>query len=117
MFEHRRSALLPRREFLLRQLRFTALSGAIVLGALAVGTLGYHDLAALPWVDALLNAAMILSGMGPVDTLETSAAKLFATAYALASGVLFITTVGVLFAPIVHRFLHRLHVEFDEERD
>jgi hypothetical protein len=117
MFEHRRSALLPRGEFLVRQLRFAALSAAIVLGALAVGTLGYHAIAALPWVDALLNAAMILSGMGPVDPLRTSGAKLFATAYALTSGVLFITTVGVLFAPTVHRFLHRLHVELDEERD
>ncbi len=117
MFEHRRSALLSRAAFLRRQLRFAALSGAIVLGALAVGTLGYHGFAALPWVDALLNAAMILSGMGPVNPLQTSAAKLFATAYALSSGVLFVTTVAVLFAPMVHRFFHRFHVELDEERD
>ena len=117
MFEHRRSALLPFEAFLRRQLRFAALSGAIILGALAVGTLGYHALAALPWVDALLNAAMILSGMGPVNPLQTNEAKLFATAYALVSGVLFVTTVAVLFAPMIHRFLHRLHVEFDEERD
>jgi hypothetical protein len=117
MFEHRRSPLLSREAFLRRQLRFAGLSAVIVLGALVVGTLGYHGFAALPWVDALLNAAMILSGMGPVDALQTNAAKLFATAYALASGVLFVTTVGVLFAPLVHRFFHRLHVELDEERD
>ena len=117
MFEHRSSALLPRREFLLRQLRFAALSATIVFGALSVGTLGYHVFAALPWLDALLNAAMILTGMGPVDRMETSAGKLFATAYALASGVLFVTTVAVLFAPLVHRFFHRLHVELDDERD
>ena len=117
MFEHRSSALLPRREFLRRQLRFAALSAAIVFGALLVGALGYHVFGALPWLDALLNAAMILTGMGPVDRMETSAAKLFATAYALASGVLFVTTVAVLFAPLVHRFFHHLHVELDEERD
>lgn len=117
MFEHRHSALLPREEFVRRQLRFAALSATIVLGALTVGTLGYHGFEALPWLDALLNAAMILTGMGPVDRLQTSAGKLFATAYALASAVLFVTTVAVLFAPLVHRFFHHFHVELDDERD
>lgn len=115
MFEHRREALLPRAEFLKRQLAFAAASGAIVLGALTVGTLGYHALAALSWIDALLNAAMILSGMGPVDPLPTSEAKLFAAVYALGSGVLFLTTVAVLFAPLIHRFLHRLHLEMEQK--
>lgn len=114
MFEHRRARLLSREEFLRRQLRFAALSAVIVLGALGLGTLGYHNFEALPWLDALLNAAMILSGMGPVDRLQTSAGKLFATAYALASGVLFVTTVAVLFAPLIHRFFHHLHLELDE---
>jgi len=107
MFEHRHAPLLPRFVFLRRQLRFAALSAAIVLGALAAGALGYHEIEGLPWLDALLNAAMILTGMGPVDRMQTSAGKLFATAYALASGVLFVTTVAVLFAPLIHRFLHR----------
>jgi hypothetical protein len=117
MFEHRRSALLPRKEFLRRQLRFAALSAAIVFGALSVGTLGYHGFEALPWLDALLNAAMILTGMGPVDRVATTAGKLFATAYALVSGVLFVTTVAVLFAPLVHRLFHHFHLELDDERD
>lgn len=117
MFEHRRAPLIPRFAFLRRQLRFAALSAAIVLGALAAGALGYHEIAGLPWIDALLNAAMILTGMGPVDRMQTSAAKLFATAYALASGVLFVTTVAVLFAPLIHRFFHHFHVELDGERD
>ena len=116
MFEHRRAPLLPPRAFLRRQLRYAALSAAIVLGALAAGALGYHRTEGLPWLDAVLNAAMILTGMGPVDRMETVAGKLFATAYALLSGVLFVTTVGVLFAPLVHRFFHRLHVELDDDR-
>ena len=115
MFEHRSAPLLPRTVFLRRQLRFAALSAAIVLGALSAGALGYHEIEELPWLDAILNAAMILSGMGPVDRMQTSAGKLFATAYALASGVLFVTTVAVLFAPLIHRFLHRLHLELERE--
>jgi hypothetical protein len=117
MFERRRAPLIPRFAFLRRQLRFAALSAAIVLGALAAGALGYHAIEGLPWLDALLNAAMILTGMGPVDRMQTSAGKLFATAYALASGVLFVTTVAVLFAPLVHRFFHHFHLELDGEPD
>jgi hypothetical protein len=115
MFEHRRAPLLPRVEFLRRQLRFAALSAATVLGGLTLGTLGYHETEGLPWLDAVLNAAMILSGMGPVDRMQTTAGKLFATGYALASGFLFVTTVAVLFAPLVHRFFHHLHLELDDE--
>ena len=114
MFEHHRAPLLSREDFLRRQLRFAVLSAAIVLGALAAGTLGYHTIEDLPWLDAQLNAAMILSGMGPVDRMQTSAGKLFASAYALVSGVLFVTTVAVLFAPVIHRFFHRLHLELEE---
>jgi len=107
MFEHRLAPLLGPRAFLRRQLRFAAVSASIVLGALAAGALGYHAFGRLPWLDALLNAAMILTGMGPVDRMQTNAGKLFATCYALVSGV------AVLFAPLIHRFLHRFHVELD----
>jgi hypothetical protein len=113
MFEHRLAPLLGPRAFLRRQLRFAAVSASIVLGALAAGALGYHAFGRLPWLDALLNAAMILTGMGPVDRMQTNAGKLFATFYALASGVVFVTTMAVLFAPLIHRFLHRFHVELD----
>lgn len=81
--------------------------------ALGIGVLGYHYLGGLDWIDALLNASMILTGMGPVNTLTTVAAKLFASAYAIFSGVIFITIMALVLAPIFHRFLHAFHV--DEE--
>jgi hypothetical protein len=115
MFEHRRSPLLPAHRFAWRLATFFALSTGIVVGALAIGTLGYHRLAGLAWIDALLNAAMILTGMGPVDRMTTTGAKLFAAGYALFAGVAFVSTVAVLFAPIVHRFFHHLHLELDDE--
>jgi hypothetical protein len=116
MFEHRRDPLAPTRMFARRVARHGAISGGIVLGSLAIGAAGYHGYGALPWIDALLNAAMILTGMGPVDALRTTGGKLFATAYALFSGVAFLTTVAVLYAPVIHRFLHRFHLELDDDR-
>jgi uncharacterized membrane protein len=82
----------------------------IVFGALFIGVLGYHFLAQLSWIDALVNASMLLGGMGPVNELHTTGAKLFASFYALFSGILFLVSIGVLFAPIIHRFLHRFHI-------
>lgn len=115
MFEHRKDALLPREAFLHRLLRHFGLSVAILAGSLLLGVLGYHILEDQAWVDAILNAAMILGGMGPVGELRTSAGKLFAAAYALYSGVVFLVVVGVLFAPVVHRALHRFHIEESDE--
>ena len=106
---------MPAHRFARRVAAFVALSALIVAGALAIGAVGYHSIAGLAWVDALLNAAMILTGMGPVDRMPTTAAKLFATFYALFAGIAFVSTVAVLFAPIVHRFFHRLHLELDDE--
>ena len=80
-------------------------------GSLALGVLGYHLLGGLSWLDALVNASMILTGMGPVDGIPTVAGKLFASFYALFSGVAFLTIVAVLLAPAVHRFLHRFHLD------
>lgn len=117
MFEHRRDPLLPAGRFAWRVATFSALSTLIVAGALGIGAAGYHAIAGLAWIDAVLNAAMILTGMGPVDRMTTTAAKLFAAGYALFAGVAFVTTVAVLFAPIAHRFFHRLHVELDAEDD
>jgi hypothetical protein len=104
-------------DFLRRWLRFALISGALVTASLALGSAGYHWLGQLPWIDALLNAAMILTGMGPVDHLDTDSGKFFATAYALYSGVAFLTAAAVLFAAPVHRFLHRLHFEDDDTDD
>ena len=115
MFEHRRAPMLPAHRFARRLAAFFGLSTLIIAGALAIGAVGYHAIAGLAWIDALLNAAMILSGMGPVDRMTTAGGKLFATAYALFAGVVFVSTVAVLFAPIAHRFFHRLHLELDDE--
>jgi hypothetical protein len=87
----------------------------LVLAALGIGATGYHFLDDLPWLDATLNAAMILTGMGPVNPLRTPAAKVFAIAYALLSGVFFLTMVAVLLAPALHHFLHRFHLELSQQ--
>jgi hypothetical protein len=115
MFEHRREPLLPRIAFLLRMARSAGIAVGIVLIALGLGTLGYHHLAGLAWIDALVNAAMILSGMGPVDPLLTTRAKLFAAVYALLSGFLFLSIAGILLVPVLHRMIHRFHLEADED--
>jgi hypothetical protein len=87
----------------------------VVSLSLAIGAAGYHELAGLGWVDSLLNAAMILTGMGPVSPLSGTGAKLFAAGYALFSGVVFLVGVGIVITPLFHRFLHRFHLEEDDE--
>lgn len=111
MLEKKHEKLLPLHHFLLRLAGFLAAAGIFVLLGLLIGVAGYHWICGLPWIDAILNASMILTGMGPVDELHTAAAKLFASAYALFSGLIFITATGVVFVPIVHRVMHMFHVE------
>jgi hypothetical protein len=111
MFEHRRQPLLSRAAFLRRVARHAGIALGIVFGSLVLGIVGYHSLEGLSWIDALVNAAMLLGGMGPVNELHTDAGKLFAAFYALYSGVVFLVVVAVLFAPLIHRFLHRFHLE------
>ena len=113
-FEHHTLPLLSRRAFLLRVARFTGLALLLILGALSLGVVGYHFLGGLPWLDALVNASMILGGMGPVDALHTVAGKLFASFYALFSALTILAAGGVLFAPLFHRFLHRFHLDQDK---
>jgi hypothetical protein len=84
--------------------------GAVAIG-LVIGAVGYHATEGLSWLDATLNASMLLAGEGPIAPLHSDAGKVFATLYALFSGVVFITAVSVLLAPMVHRFLHRFHLE------
>jgi hypothetical protein len=117
MFERRKSPLLPRRAFYARMRRSVAVALAIVALSLGIGMSGYHWLEKLSWLDAFLNAAMILSGMGPVEPVHTSAGKLFAGCYALYSGLALVTTVAVIFAPLFHRFLHKFHLETDLRQD
>ncbi len=115
MFEHRTQPLLPIGAFLLRLARSGGLAIGVVLGALALGAAGYHHFEHLTWLDAVLNAAMILSGMGPVNPLQTAGGKLFASAYALFSGFLFLTVAGILLGPVFHRMIHRFHLEEEAE--
>jgi len=115
MFETRHQPLLSTAAFALRVSRHAAFALAIVAMALGGGVIGYHVTENLPWVDALVNAAMILGGMGPVNPLHTTAGKVFASAYALFSGLIFIAIAGVLFAPFFHRFLHRFHMESESQ--
>jgi hypothetical protein len=109
--EHHSQPLLHVRGFLLRVITYIGLALLIVLGFLAVGILGYHYLVGLGWLDALLNAAMILSGMGPMDSISTDQGKWFASIYALLSGLVFAVTTGIIISPIIHRVLHQLHLK------
>ena len=111
MFEHRSSPLLPRQAFYWRVAICFLLSQALVAAALGIGMAGYHFFENMSWVDSFVNAAMILSGMGPVSTLQTDTGKIFAGCYALFSGLVFITVTGLILAPVAHRALHKFHLE------
>jgi hypothetical protein len=113
-YEHKSQKLLSRRRYYERLLWHGLLALGVIVLALCVGILGYRLFAGFTWVDALLDASMILGGMGPVGELHSSAAKIFASFYALFSGLVFIGVMGILLAAPVHRFLHRLHLEQDE---
>jgi hypothetical protein len=110
-FEPRSHRLAPRRAFTLRALRHLLWGSALLLAVVTAGTVGYRVLAHLSWVDAFLNASMILGGMGPVDRMETDVAKVFAALYALFSGLVFVGIAGLVLAPWLHRFLHRFHLD------
>jgi hypothetical protein len=114
-YERRSERLLPRVQFVWRVVRHLCLGTATVATALFIGVGGYHWLAHLGWVEALLNASMILSGMGPVDQLPNDASKIFASLYALFSGLLFIALLAVLLAPFLHRLIHVFHLTQEEE--
>ena len=111
MYEHKRHHLLPWPRFIRRASRHLLIGVAIVAIADGVGTVGYRTTAGLGWLDSFLNASMILSGMGPVDHMTTTAGKLFASLYALFSGIVFISVAGVVAAPWVHRLFHWVHLE------
>ncbi|MBS1721528.1 MAG: hypothetical protein JSS66_00810 [Armatimonadetes bacterium] len=115
MYEHRSKPPLTQVEFRGRVVRHALAALAVLLGALSIGVLGYRLLGGLPWIDAVLNASMILGGMGPVNELHSDAAKLFASVYAVFSGVVFIGVAGVTLAPFAHRVLHLFH--WDEGKD
>ncbi|HTL26448.1 MAG TPA: hypothetical protein VL280_07525 [Burkholderiales bacterium] len=111
MYESRKQPVLPRHRFARRLATHSAAALGLLAASLAIGMAGYVAFENLSWIDAFLNASMLLGGMGPVDPPKTSAGKLFAGLYALYSGLVFIVTAAVLFAPLLHRVLHRFHVD------
>jgi hypothetical protein len=114
-YESRHHRLATPGAFTRRVLAHAALSVGIVAGSLTIGVCGYHGFEGLPWLDALLNASMLMGGMGPVDPLHTAAGKLFASAYALYCGLVLLVAAGILFAPILHRLLHRFHLTTEHD--
>jgi hypothetical protein len=120
MFEHRHEKLLPFPLFLRRLAICLGIAGGLVSFGVGVGVLGYHYFARFAWIDSLLNACMILTGMGPVGQLPSDAAKVFASLYALLSGFVFISVMALTLSPIMHRILHRFHIaeeDFDDDKD
>ncbi|MEP6494310.1 MAG: hypothetical protein ABJF01_16625 [bacterium] len=114
IWEHRRQAPISPRAFVGRMLEQGRLAVAIIALSVLFGVMGYHWLAGFGWIDAFLNASMILGGMGPVGELKTNAAKIFAALYALYAGLVFLVVGGVLLTPVLHRVLHRFHWESDQ---
>jgi len=110
-YEHHSQPVLSRTQFVKRILGHIFLAFSLLVISLGIGVLGYHYSAGLSWLDALMNAAMILGGMGPVNVIAYDSGKLFATFYALYAGVAFLAISAVLIAPFAHRLLHRLHLD------
>ena len=115
-FENVNNPLLDTRSFIKRQIIFTLLAGGFLGLCLAIGMIGYHITAHLGWVSSYHNATMILSGMGEIDNMPDNTAKIFSGSYALFSGVVFLSTIAVLFSPVVHRFLHIMHIDEPDEK-
>jgi hypothetical protein len=109
-FERSTAPVLPRRLFIWRVVRISLVGFGVLAIGLGLGMVGYRLTEKMTWVDAFVNASMILSGMGPVSTLETRAGKLFAGCYALFSGLAFITVAGLILGPFVHRIFHKFHL-------
>ena len=115
MYEKNSQPLLPRKQFILRLFYHFMTGSVVLLISLGIGIIGYHTFGHLSWLDALLNASMILSGMGPVDAMITVGGKWFASLYALLSGMIFLGVAGIIIAPVIHRFLHFMHLEAENE--
>jgi len=110
-YERRHDKLAPRSVFIKRLIAALAVALGLILVALMVGIVGYHSIAGFNWVDSLLEASMILGGMGPIKELPSDGAKVFASIYALFSGIIFIGVMGIILSPVVHRIMHKFHVD------
>ena len=111
MFERKSEPIASRTIFIRRMAACFGVSLTMIAVSLGIGICGYHWTAKLSWLDSLLNASMILGGMGPVDRLDNAAAKVFASAYAIFSGLMFISVMGVILTPVVHRVMHKFHLD------
>lgn len=111
MYERKNQPLASTQTFVKRLGRNLLYTTGVIVWALLIGVVGYHYLGPCDWIDAFHNACMILSGMGPVITIQSVYGKLFSSFYALFSGLAFITNVGLLLAPVLHRFMHHMHLE------
>ncbi len=116
MYERKSEKLVPFHKFVKRMAISILLLLAVLCVSLGIGVLGYHEWAGLSWIDSILNASMILTGMGPVAPMTTTTAKLFASAYALFSGVVFLSSVGLVLSPVFHRILHKFHLDDESQK-
>ena len=116
MFETRTDPLASHLVFARRVIKYASIAFLVIGVALGLGIVGYHFIASLSWIDSLLNASMILGGMGPVGDLPSDAAKVFASFYALFSGLVFISVMGIVLAPAAHRALHLFHLDEEEPK-
>lgn len=112
--EHHKQQVVPVSRFIFRLLRYALFGALLIVFSLCIGTMGYHYIGSVSWIDSFHMASMILTGMGPVAEMNTSAAKLFSSFYALYSGIAFLSISALFFAPMVHRILHILHVEAND---
>ena len=115
MYEKKGEPIATRAVFVSRVIRSLVVASVILVVCLAIGVLGYHYCAHIAWIDSIHNASMILSGMGPVVEITNVGGKLFSSAYAIFSGVAFITNIGIILAPAAHRLFHSLHIDGEDE--
>lgn len=114
LFEQNTHQILPFNKFMVRLIKYFLFSSVLIAFSLAIDTIGYNYFAHILWIDSFYNASLILTGMGPVDEMPLDSPKLFASFYALFSGIAFLSTVAVIFAPIANRLLHILNINQDE---
>ena len=113
-YERRQDQLAPRSVFIKRIIASLLVALGLIVTALAIGIVGYHIIGGLGWIDSLLEASMILGGMGPVHELRDDASKVFASIYALFSGLIFIAVMGIVLSPVAHRVMHKFHIDENE---
>ena len=111
MFEQHHEPLVSRAAFLRRMTKYALLASGFIVVSLLIGMAGYHHFEGMSWIDAFVNSAMLMGGMGPVSELHTEVGKLFAGFYALYCGLIVIIAIGIVAAPLLHRILHHFHLE------